>query len=269
MLKDYDISFESGTIISGSMLRNMCYGPKELFRAVYTDRSDGIISGMDIRIEKNALIVTAGTFKSGNRLYVLEEDKKIDNMENGGFDDGGLYSLCISSEQNHVRAKDRRFESVTEHFAEICLIDSKDVTDDMIVLLSFKGVPRIPKNLSDLIKYKNTFNITYVCHSMYKEPTFQCLFFRAVYAYLETKKNKHTLDYMLMTEISYNGVVPMKMIKEYIRESKGTDAELNIDEEFVKQLRKLHPKERIVYSDVSDETDISSKISEETILLDD
>ncbi len=265
MLSDYDISFESGTIITGAMLEKMCYAPKELAKYLFSDYSDGIISGMDIKISKNgSLTVTAGVYKRGDRLFVMNNDKVI-----SGFKDGKLYALCLETDGCTLKTDDSKYEGVVIHNTEIYLEYQSDITENSIVLCRFKGFPYITGELSDFAK--DVFWILNPCQSSYKEPAFHRIIFRAIYNKLKNKRDKHPLDYILMLEISRNGIVPMQMIRDYVAEG-GIKCDMKdtnqLFKSFIKQINNLHLK---VYSSAtaSDNTPESLSIQSESIILDD
>lgn len=226
MLNDYDISFKEGNMITPKMLDTMYRLPRDMFELIFKNMSDGIISGMDITVEDEKLIVTKGVFKSGSRLFILKEDAVFSGCKSseGNFVGGHYYILYIDSDSNGIKTTESDVDYVSVVNADIILAE-RDTFDasDKFILCRFKGKPHIPKDCETLSKSTAKEEVFYIlnrCHADIEEPTYHQAVFRAVYKKLVGKKNKHPLDYALITEFLNKNLLSVQTIRYYISEAK-------------------------------------------------
>lgn len=223
MLNDYDISFRAGNIITPKMLDTMYRLPKDMFELIFGNMSDGIISGMDITVEGDRLVVKRGVFKSGERLFILKEDAVFTGSGTGVFTGGHQYVLYIDSDTDGIRTTEKTIDYVSVVNADIVLAE-KGTADvpDKFVLCRFRGKPNIPKDCETLSRSTAREEVFYIlnrCHADIKEPTYHPTVFRAVYKKLVGKQNKHPLDYAIITEILNRNVLSVQTIRYYISEA--------------------------------------------------
>lgn len=69
--------FNSGRLLKIEMLEELRDFPREFFDIRLKEYSDGIISGCDIDVTDNYIIIKKGIIKYQDILYLLKEDKKI------------------------------------------------------------------------------------------------------------------------------------------------------------------------------------------------
>lgn len=69
--------FNSGRLLKIEMLEELRDFPREFFDIRLKEYSDGIISGCDIDVTDNYIIIKKGIIKHQDILYLLKEDKKI------------------------------------------------------------------------------------------------------------------------------------------------------------------------------------------------
>ena len=69
--------FSAGRILKTEMLEELRDYPREFFNIRFSDYSDGIISGCDIEVTDNFIVVKKGIIKYGGLIYILTEDKPI------------------------------------------------------------------------------------------------------------------------------------------------------------------------------------------------
>lgn len=69
--------FSAGRILKTEMLEELRDYPREFFNIRFSEYSDGIISGCDIEVTDNFIVVKKGIIKYGGLIYILTEDKPI------------------------------------------------------------------------------------------------------------------------------------------------------------------------------------------------
>ena len=69
--------FNSGRLLKIDMLEELRDFPREFFDIRLKEYSDGIISGCDIDVSDNFIVIKKGIIKYQDVLYLLKEDKKI------------------------------------------------------------------------------------------------------------------------------------------------------------------------------------------------
>jgi len=244
MLKNYNISFEPGNMLTIDMLRTMYESPKEIQEHIFKDYSNGIISGMDIKEENGILIITSGIYKSAGNLFILDKDW---SSEDSSFKEGKNYVVYIESDRGMLKTYSQMKENVIINRAEIKVSLESDMDNkEKIILCEFKGKPKIPKNCEELIY--GIFYVLNFCHSCYKEPVYHQLVFRIIYNKLCEKDNKHPFDYMLMSEIAKSGIIPLAIIKQYITETFGFCNKLESESLFKKFVEAIEKLELKVYT---------------------
>lgn len=102
MLTDYILSFPSGSLITGVLLKKMYEYPKELIHGILTEYSEGVISGLNINYKNHCLTLSSGIYKHNSSLYILEEDTVIANKIN--FQGAKWYAILEekSQENNNI-----------------------------------------------------------------------------------------------------------------------------------------------------------------------
>ena len=69
--------FNSGRLLKIDMLEELRDFPREFFNIRFKEYSNGIISGCDIDVSDNFIVIQKGIIKYQDVLYILKEDKKI------------------------------------------------------------------------------------------------------------------------------------------------------------------------------------------------
>ena len=75
MLTDYELTFPSGSLITGQLLQKMYEYPKNLINYIFADYSEGVISGLNVSYVDQKLILSTGIYKHNSSLYILEKDE--------------------------------------------------------------------------------------------------------------------------------------------------------------------------------------------------
>jgi hypothetical protein len=69
--------FGKGRILKTEMLENLRDFPREFADIFWRNFSDGVVSGAELVVSNNTLIITPGIIKHRNKLYILKEDHSI------------------------------------------------------------------------------------------------------------------------------------------------------------------------------------------------
>lgn len=231
MLKNYDISFEKGSILTGRMLSLMYNVPRKMAELVYSEQTDGIIAGMNFSVNEDKLIVSPGLYKKDNRIYILEETMSFEVHP----EDETKYCLILTSDTEKINSNIGTGEhNISEKVIDIKLREGDySFSPEDIKLCEFWTVPRLPVSYNDLLSSGSFLNITSCIYSALNEPTYVPYVFSLVLNKFKEKKNKHPLDYVIMNSIMSDGVVSKSILREYISEAK-LNSDLEDDYEFLK-----------------------------------
>lgn len=209
MLHNYSASFPCGSIITGQQLQLLNDQPQKYLQFQYIDYSDGIISGMNFSKSDGELQITPGIYKYRGKFYILEENCTI-KITDSQFDDGQHYSVLLSASEEKVAP------DIIDYNLELVVKKSNSVPGNSPDLMfTFYGKPRLPKYCKDI--FSENMDLLSVAQSACGEATYSKYLFGLVYQYLTgEKKSLHTLDYILIDEISKCGYVPITTMKNYI-----------------------------------------------------
>lgn len=223
MLVNKKVFFRHGAILTKEMLNVACDYPRDFLYLKYDKYSDGIISGLDFKVlsEDNSLILTKGIVKYKNELYFLLEDvnlTKFFSQQNLEVSRRSRY-LQLKLEVNNIK------ENVREKLLTLVVLDSGfDVENIPLCKFRWNGseikIPQLNYSyetvFDNFINNQSYLNMIDVPYAYLKEATYHSMLFEAIGEYLNNKKNKVTLDYMILIQIQNNVVLSMETIKSYI-----------------------------------------------------
>ena len=70
-------NFDKGRILKKEMLEDLRDYPRKFIDIYFKDNSDGIISGTDLIVVEDELIITKGIVKLKDKIYILENDYRL------------------------------------------------------------------------------------------------------------------------------------------------------------------------------------------------
>lgn len=70
--------FKDGSILNRTMLCALRDYPADILNLMYKDCPDGIITGFDVKAEKNTLLINSGILKHNDRIFVMECEKNLE-----------------------------------------------------------------------------------------------------------------------------------------------------------------------------------------------
>ncbi|WP_028515165.1 hypothetical protein [Ruminococcus flavefaciens] len=210
MLHNYNVSFPKGSIITGQQLQLLHDQPIKYLNYQYIDNSDGVISGMEMEEFNGKLIITPGMYKYNGILYLLEEAFVV-QIENQPFESGQNYSIILSACEQSIAP-----DIIDNQLQMLVAISNSISTTSSNLICSFYGTPQLPKYCKDI--FSENFDFLPYQQSCYgKKPTYSKYLFRLVYQYLTAEKSRpHTLDYVLISEISRCGYISPLTMLNYI-----------------------------------------------------
>lgn len=206
MLTDYILDFSIGSLLTGQLLKKMYEHPKELIHCIFSDYSEGVISGLNIKYEGQKLALSKGIYKHNSLLYILEDDTIIDE---DCYREGVEYRAIIEEETEEER------DNITINHLNIKIKSLSELSEEdckKSILFSFKNKPSFDDfrmGAYSLLDYKHS--------CLGKEPTFMPQLFKLVYDKLSSKDVTHPFDYVIMNEILSRGIISCELMRAYIR----------------------------------------------------
>ncbi|MGR6545093.1 DNA and RNA helicase [Paenibacillus tundrae] len=122
--------FEKGRILRTEMLENLRDFPRSFLDVRFEEYSDGILTGLNVTVEDQVLIVSKGILKHAGRLYLLEDDISIPYIAN---DRVAVLKMIF--------LEPTRRSDFTAHHAEIVLEGEESLGLEEIELGRFKLKP--------------------------------------------------------------------------------------------------------------------------------
>ncbi len=211
-MKDYSLTFKKGNILTENTLSLLHYLPKNTLKVLFNDNSEGIICGMNFDVKENMIIISPGIFKKNGRLFVLDSEKQIYFKSDGVERDYHVYMTGITETVTEDR-------SITVSMIEFG-IKSGEFAEGETRVFSFRTTPKLPESITDLTSAAYC-DFSACIYSAYDEATYVPNVFKIIYKLLLQKKNKKAIDYMIMSVISTEKVVPKSIIRMYVAEILG------------------------------------------------
>lgn len=75
--------FSNGNILKGEMLQNINRYSENFIESYFGDYSNGIISGADLSVEENHIIIAPGIIKNRDKIYVQKEVCRLEYVGSG------------------------------------------------------------------------------------------------------------------------------------------------------------------------------------------
>ncbi len=246
MLKRKILQFPHKAILTAAMLEEIYSYPREAFRLKYRDYADGILEGMDYRLDDNGdLILTAGLFKFDGEIFVLSDDVNISELsEQSDLEVDQTYFVSPMK-----TASLRREVCLTEEQLELQFIDQN--SGNTLGQFEYRGRSgfKLPNSVDDFFFNgnfidSNFVNVIDVPMAARDSATLHPLIFRAVEKFLASKENKTFMDCALLIAIQNSGVVNQATIETYIAEEGGVISANRTEllREFFRCLKESEPK---------------------------
>lgn len=229
MLAFKELDFAHKSILTSAMLREIYKYPREFFRLLYQNFSDGIICGLNYFIDGGNLFLSAGVIRLDGDFYFLEENLNISALaakNNLALDN--TYYICVE------KSSQQKEPCLTEN--NLAVIFSKENKLPALGKFFFMGannftLPALTfdknsKNPFEDIFKRAVLNLADVEFAAAGGATFVPLLFGLVKDFLDGKEYKTPFDFAILTQIQSGGVLSLPTIKSYIAAA-GADFNFN------------------------------------------
>lgn len=269
MFNYIDLHFQKGEILTEVMLTELNQFPRQMFALPYENRKNAIVQGANIVKRQEEIVMEKGVALYQGELYRMEEECSLSAVVAEFFEggEGALdtdYKLVLVSQQPENR--DQRKGQVFQSLVPQVFLQSKDV--EGICLLQFNtssGALKIPvkgtiSSIEDLKKVvkSTSFSVVNVPYSGGTGQTYHPYLFAKIKEFLVGKKEKTSIDYMVLHEIMKNRVLELEwmalMMSDLLNESKWMSAISSDDfdrKDFLLHFLPclvLEPKKQVVYA---------------------
>jgi hypothetical protein len=229
MLKNIKLTFEKGSILTSEMLISMDSFPKEFSRLLYTNYSDGIISGLNFYYYENNLYLNEGILKYENKLFLMTLPENLSNKMSN-LEEGKKYFICATKIDNDEK------QNITNRFLEIHFLETKQ--DFCFASLIFR------KNLPIKLDYttikdfsdNNYLKISYFNYSCLNESSFPPAIFSIFAKELSEKENIPEICFDFISRAFNNETISIHYIKYFIYQILNKKIE---KEEILKHLQEI------------------------------
>ncbi len=214
MIKNEKISFERGSILTTKMLDTLYSFPKDLLDAQYACYSNGILSGLEV-CKRESWIITKGMLKFENEYYISKDDIPIEELL-ANLSENTSYYICLKLYEQEVE------KNIVCHYFEPVIVN--DLDKQHFKLGQFRYTKRNlieqPETLHDLQKNRrNVFDALEVNQAGYTYPTLSSSVCKLILESLMQKEKPHPIEATLVQSIASTGVVPIQMLKYYVKHS--------------------------------------------------
>lgn len=157
--------FEKGRILRTEMLENLRDFPRTFLDVRFEKYSEGIVTGLKVRVEDQALVVSKGILKHAGRLYLLEDDFTVPYAATGRM-----------AVLKMIFLEPTRRPDFTAHHAEIVLEGEESLGLEEVELGRFKLKPGAVlrsdyQDFADMATEYNTWCDLQAPYSAISEPT--------------------------------------------------------------------------------------------------
>lgn len=212
MLNKKELRFERRSILTAAQLRAIEKFPREFFRLMFAEYSDGIICGLDFAERDEKIFLTEGLLKIGDDFYFAEKINLSEMMR--GLSDGVDYKFVLGEPQRTVS------ENIIAE--KISLTVAKLDEQSALEFGRFRHTKiKLPdvdaENLFDEFTKGSRLNLLDVSFSVRDGKTFHPYVFRAVLKKLEQKNFPSPADVALMIQLANFGSVSIQALKTYVK----------------------------------------------------
>ena len=214
-----NLQFPHKAVLTRGMLQELYDYPREFFRLMYNDFSDGIICGLKYFHKDGALYLSAGIFRLEGALYFLPQNFNLSALaEKNNLKVDQEYAITFKKISRDSE------QCVKEIALEPTFSAGGGVTLGEFIFLNEFELPELASgsNPFENIFQRNTFNLLEVPAASRGTATFHSQLFKLVKEFLSTKKNRTPFDYAILVQLQSNETIPIETIREYISAEKGS-----------------------------------------------
>ena len=222
MLVQKEVSFVHGAVLTKDMLRELYFYPRDFVEVTYDLYSDGILQGIDFVTQDGHICLTKGIIKFQGEYYFLVQPLDLTAY---------LQGLALKDKQYNLYLL-KQEKSCADHITEksLSVYISENMEKDMFLLCRFWGtnveMPAV-RSQEDTRKYSKDsqffefYDSSYVdlretIYARPQEGTFPPFLFRAIREYLQEKKDKTMMEWILLLQLQNRPVLSVEAVKTYL-----------------------------------------------------
>lgn len=280
MLKDYELKFERGSILTKEMLGEMYGYARDYLDILYGAYPDGILVGMDVKQDSEGSIwVSKGLAKYEGRIYRMAEDWNLSayfghEVEQGRLKQDTKYQLqFVGKRVLQDTAVPKKEKSIWGYALEPDIAkrseEGKGLHFARFLLNGEKGVDIC--NVADMenIAAPTFWDMTDCPYATRNSVTFHPYIFRMVRNELEKKKNKTGMDFWLLHQLISQEILDLEWIRLFLQDS-GMDIENTARKDmlpkFIEAVMAARPEE-VVQKRLNEEEKAPARVKDEGKLL--
>lgn len=227
MLKDYDMAFNRGSILTKEMLCELYDYARDCLNIRYDCYEDGILEGLAVaRREDGSVSIGKGLVKYESRIYRMPREINLSGRITEWLDQGKIKSNTYY-QLNFVPSQSLPAESTAESshsMEQYCLElevgkksgDRKGIHFSTFILNGDCELEVYNTNdLKNIAKAK-FWNMNHCPYATRYSTTYHPYIFQAVRVLIEKRPVKTPFDYILLNQIYSTGIIEMGLIKTFL-----------------------------------------------------
>ncbi|OXM85381.1 DNA and RNA helicase [Paenibacillus rigui] len=207
--------FTKGRILKRSMLESLRDYPRQFTELYFKDYADGVISGTDVRIEDEWLVVTGGIVKHRGWIYLLQDECRVP------------YRATGRDTLLKIRFQDPEEQPDFQHYgAALVLDDEVQVGGNELELGRFKlkegaKLRSAYQSFADFATEYNTWNLLHVQYAGRGGSSLHPAVTRFYAAQLLEKGSTNAYDIAFAMQCMNQGAVDRELVLHYISQRLG------------------------------------------------
>ena len=214
------VAFEKGRILTAEMLSAMESNHENTMKALFPGNENAVVHGLDVTVDGDDVLLSAGIVKFSGELYVLPETISLNSLfDSLSLNDNVHYWIMLKPVINDISGAIR-----TDRLELTAVQQTPDKKKEGLILASNYGKSmQFPKSLRDLYTYYNTnFNL-WECNYSYNglpaiHPSIAALIRKRAYSDL----HDDSYDMALAQQIMSVETVSLELLKWYMLGKKAT-----------------------------------------------
>lgn len=233
LFKNIELQFNRGVILTQEMLRELQAFPKDNMNIQYAMYPDGILAGTDLtekeaENEETEIWIKKGLIKYKDCIYRMAEDINLTQCikrwtEEGKIEEQINYKLVFMP-GSPICLKERCTQVL---YPMQLVVFPKSEENEGIFFAQFKMADRGKINLFHTIDMKDIsravyWNMIECPYSCRGGVTYHPYIFEAIKRLLMNKKERTSLDYMIINEISMTGIISFSFVEMILKDKQAT-----------------------------------------------
>ncbi len=210
------MSFKSGEILTKEMLDGLHFYSYDFASLLYSDYSDGIISGLQIQTLNNQYLINKGVLKYKGLIYLLKESVDISSLFND-LNEGKFYFI------NGI-PREEKLNNVEYHYLDFTVCDKENGFHFAKFL--YRKNTRIRSDYQELQHFMNNdyFDIQNQHYAFHYEPAYHPMIIKHfVQKIMSIQSENPPVFWVIAGKAFNNEIVSMELLKEYFKFYQITD----------------------------------------------